>query len=468
MEPFATLPEMLEKLDGVLEMDAAGSCHIKDLETLRGPLLDRLTWTAVFGDGEIQDAARWIIRAAAGAAGVLPWSIQRIYEVMGQGELAGCTVPAFNLRGATYDMARALFRAARRVGSSLFLCEIARSEMGYTEQRPAEYATCVLAAGLREGWQGPVFIQGDHFQLKAANYFQDPEAETVAIRELCREAIQAGFYNIDIDSSTLVVLERPTVLEQQRDNYERCAELTAYIREIEPAGVTVSVGGEIGEVGGKNSTVEEFVAFMEGFQGELESRRPGATGISKISVQTGTAHGGIPMPDGSIQEVAVDFDVLRDITEVGRRKYAMGGTVQHGASTLPEELFDRFPQYQALEIHLATQFQNLFFEAPTFPTGLREEMYAWIRESLSGEFKGSLTGEQNIYKTRKKAWGPFKHQIWSLDESISGPIFEALEQKFQLLFDKLGGGRTREAANRFLEPMVVPVPPPTALQEALG
>jgi len=27
-------------------------------------------------------------------------------------------------------------------------------------------------------------------------------------------------------------------------------------------GVTISIGGEIGEVGGKNSTVEELAAFM--------------------------------------------------------------------------------------------------------------------------------------------------------------------------------------------------------------
>jgi hypothetical protein len=29
---------------------------------------------------------------------------------------------------------------------------------------------------------------------------------------------------------------------------------TAYIRSLEPEGVTISVGGEIGEVGGQNST----------------------------------------------------------------------------------------------------------------------------------------------------------------------------------------------------------------------
>jgi len=35
-------------------------------------------------------------------------------------------------------------------------------------------------------------------------------------------------------------------------------------------------------------------------------------------------------------------------------KYGMAGAVQHGASTLPAELFDRFPKLGACEIHLAT------------------------------------------------------------------------------------------------------------------
>lgn len=71
------------------------------------------------------------------------------------------------------------------------------------------------------------------------------------VRKLMKEAITAGFFNIDIDSSTLVDLDRPNVVEQQRDNFEVGADLTAYVRSLEPKGVTISVGGEIGEVGGK-------------------------------------------------------------------------------------------------------------------------------------------------------------------------------------------------------------------------
>src|SRR5205814_6255642 len=106
-----------------------------------------------------------------------------------------------------------------------------------------------------------------------------------------------------------------------------CAELTAFIRAHEPPGVTISVGGEIGEVGGKNSTPEEFEAFMAVFRASLERRRAGATGISKISIQTGTSHGGMPLPDGSIAQVSVDFGALETISRIARERYGLGGAV---------------------------------------------------------------------------------------------------------------------------------------------
>src|SRR5678816_3057873 len=88
----------------------------------------------------------------------------------------------------------------------------------------AECATCVMAAAVKERHHGPVFIQGDHFQFNAKKYAEDPEKEAQGIRDLVVEAVAAGFYNIDIDSSTLVDLSFPTLDEQQKHNYERAAE----------------------------------------------------------------------------------------------------------------------------------------------------------------------------------------------------------------------------------------------------
>ena len=168
-------------------------------------------------------------------------------------------------------------RPPRPPTSGAVILELARSEQTYTFQRPIDYATSVLAGAIAAGWRGPVFIQGDHYQFNAKKYAADPEAMTEEIRRACRLAVDAGYRNIDIDSSTLVDLSKPNVDEEQRENYRRAAELTALIRTLETDGVTVSVGGEIGEVGTQNSTVAELRAYLDGYRRELETRAPGAT-----------------------------------------------------------------------------------------------------------------------------------------------------------------------------------------------
>src|SRR6185436_6937607 len=227
-----------------------------------GDALDRLVWTGVFGQSGVREVARQAVFDQARSAGVYPASIHGLYIARGRGEApADFTVPAINIRGAAYDTARALFRARKRLDAGAVICEIARSEITYTDQRPAEYTFVVLAAALAEGWTGPVYLQGDHFQINAKKYATGPEAELAAVEALTGEAIEAGFYNIDVDTSTLVDLSKHGHEAQQQTNGDLCARMTAFIRSKEPKGVTVSVGGEIGEVGGKNSTPEELNAF---------------------------------------------------------------------------------------------------------------------------------------------------------------------------------------------------------------
>ncbi len=104
-------------------------------------------------------------------------------------------------------------------------------------------------------------LPGQGFQVQ-----DRPGGAIKEVKDLIEEAIPAGFWNIDIDTSTLVTLEPQTLDEQQYHNYMRSAELTQFVRDLEPDGVTVSLGGEIGEVGEKNSTPEELDAYMEGYK----------------------------------------------------------------------------------------------------------------------------------------------------------------------------------------------------------
>ena len=415
-----------------------------------GEILDRLAWTGVFGAPAVRDAARSTVFDQARSVGLYPASIHALYKARGRGEIAAdFTVPAINIRVLAYDSARALFRARRELDAGAVICEIARSEISYTDQRPAEYTFVVMCAALREGWRGPVFLQGDHFQVNAKKYAADRETELEAVRSITAEAIEAGFYNIDVDTSTLVDLSLPGHEAQQALNGGLCAELTAFIRKHEPRGVTVSVGGEIGEVGGKNSTAEELHAFMKVYGEALARLAPGAEGISKISIQTGTSHGGVPMPDGSIAQVKVDFDALETLSRIARERYGLGGAVQHGASTLPVELFDKFPMLGACEIHLATDFQSMIFDHPAFPPDLKHEIYERLRTLAADERKAGDTDEQFFYKTRKKAIGPYKRQLWGMPAATREAIGRALEERFRLLLHRLRAGGTRAVAAQY-------------------
>ena len=323
----------------------------------------------------------------------------------------------------------------------------------------------MLAAAIREKFEGPVFIQGDHFQASAKKWVtpDGKAAETKALESLIDEALAAEFYNIDIDTSTLVDLDFPTRDEQQRANYEGTAHFTQYIRAREPHGVTVSIGGEIGEVGKYNTQPEEVRAYMSGLRRLLGD----TTGISKISVQTGTSHGGVPLADGTIAQAKIDFEVLRSTTAICRREYAIAGSVQHGASTLPEEVFNKFPESDAVEIHLATGFQNMILDAPTFPRAMKEEIRDFCFAHCTDERKPGETDEQFVYKTRKKALGPFKQRMWDMGEEAKGPIIQELEAKFEFLMEKLGVFGTRDIVARHVPLSAGALPAYAAASDAL-
>ena len=448
----AELTALLKMLDNSLEL-VGGKVRVKDEGRLRKNI-NLLAETSALEKGPIQGMARYLVRVAALACGVIPASIQDLYIARGKGKVpSNFTVPAINLRALSYDAARAVFQAAKSMDGAAIIFEIARSEMGYTDQRPSEYTTSVLAAAIEEGYSGPVFIQGDHFQVSAKKYANDPNAEINTVRDLIKEAISAGFFNIDIDTSTLVDLTKSTVPEQQILNTGLSAQFTAYIRSVEPKGITVSVGGEIGEVGGKNSTEEELRAYMDGFNRELAKIAPSAPGISKISIQTGTSHGGVVLPDGSIAQVSVDFDTLKHLSRVARGAYGLGGAVQHGASTLPETAFGKFVEYEACEVHLATNFQNMLFDR--LPDSLRKEIYAFLDEKYPSDRKPDMTDEQFYYKTRKNAIGPYKAKLWNLPTVKRDEVRAAWEEQFLKLFHLLGVSGTKKYIDQTIKPVII-------------
>jgi hypothetical protein len=229
------------------------------------------------------------------------------------------------------------------------------------------------------------------------------------------------------------------------------AELAAYIREIQPAGIDISIGGEIGEIGKKNSTPDELRAYLDGFKETFKAGK----GISKLSVQTGTSHGGVVLPDGTLAKVKIDFDTLKTLSDLARKEYGLSGCVQHGASTLPEDAFHMFPETGTSEVHLATGFQNIMYDNKALPPEFRQEVYGFIKTEYAKEWKEGQTEEQFMYSTRKKGFGPIKKKWWDLSSSVKEPIMKELADKFALLFSKLKVVNTIEIAKKTVKPVIV-------------
>jgi len=171
-------------------------------------------------------------------------------------------------------------------------------------------------------------------------------------------------------------------------------------------------------------------------------------------VQTGTSHGGVVLPNGKIAEVKVDFDTLKNLSKAGQTKYGMGGAVQHGASTLPDEAFHKFPEINTIEIHLATNFQNKVLDSQLFPKDLYAKMVEWTKVNCASERKAKDTDEQFIYKARKRALGQFKKDIMSMPENIKTGIAAEIEKNFEFLFKQLNVNDTKD----FVTGLIKPVP----------
>ena len=431
-------------------------------------MIDRWAETAALAEPQTRALAIWAIRQAALAADIVPCSVQELYLARAAGKWSGRTVPAMNLRGWTYHTCRSVFRAARELDAQLFIFEQAVGEWLYAQQPPAEYTAGVLAAALREGHRGPVFLQADHDQVDAKALTKDRDAEVRRLETIMREQIAAGYYSIDIDASTVVDLSLPTVREQQRLNAELTAHFTQFVRSIEPEGVTISLGAEIGEVGHENTTPEELREFMAVYIEDLRARGKNLVPVSKISINSGTYHGGKMQADGKLAPVTVDYALLKTISDICRESFNMGGAVQHGASTLPGAQLAKFPGTGTVEIHLALGFNNLIFDHLSLPQALKDQIRDYTFANHAHERGPDDNDTQFFYNSRKKAWKVMKKPFWDMPIQAQEEIMTSLQAMFRDMFTWMNVGGTSELVRAHTTVTKVAPPKPEALRQVLA
>jgi len=104
---------------------------------------------------------------------------------------------------------------------------------------------------------------------------------------------------------------------------------------------------------------------------------------------------------------------------------------------------DIFPRVKGHTLLIPKKHYRWVYDLPNF--GEYWEKALKITEAMKKAFR-----PQFIYKTRKKALGPFKKELWALPSKVKQEIMKNLEKKFYLLFKKLNVFHTKDLVRPFL------------------
>ena len=290
-------------------------------------------------------------------------------------------------------MAAAICRASMALDSVPVIFELARAASRSTPSSgPAEYITSVLAGCISAGWQGPVFVQGDHYQFNAKKYAADPDGVAETLRKATVDAPGGGLRQHRHRPRPCGLPRVPTGRRAAARQLPARRELAASSVRHRRRGLVVSIGGEIGRSASRTPTRRSCAPTLTASGGIFDAtRRHGPA----RPVQG-------ERPDGHLARWRAAAGWWRGGGQAGLRgagaavrgvpqSYGLAGAVQHGASTLPDELFHHFPKVETAEIHLATGFQNALYDHPAFPSALTAEIEGWCRVNAADERKPGET-----------------------------------------------------------------------------
>jgi hypothetical protein len=387
---------------------------IVDPHRLRTERIDPLVYNGVFHESErLRYFLCWLIRRAAAGMAIYPASAQVLYAAAARGRLRRFTAPAVSLRAMTYDAARACFRAAKQTGCGAMVLDLGRNATEGPAQSPVEYATCVLAGAIREGYEGPVFLQADYLRERRAPDDDEQGDELARFEDLAEEALGAGFFNLDLDTSDLEDLGIPDPSEQERASCAYAARLAAFVRKTEPAGVDTNLGVRMKSHGDSAHLAQRFRAFMGGFATEFTDRAGHVTGIGKLGLEIRGAD---------------ELGMVRDLAEVARREYALATGVSCHGAPVPDELLAELPRLSIVEVDMGARYEELVLHHPAFPARLRDAMADWIDRTY-GAVRGPGQDRASFrLQLRMTALEAFKRQMWDLPPESKDPVMADLQR----------------------------------------
>jgi fructose-bisphosphate aldolase class II len=219
--------------------------------------------------------------------------MKTLKEYLKEARERGQAIGHFNF--CTADVAKAIVQASKEAGASAVMLGTSEGEVGFFGMKEA----VALTKALRESIDFPVFLNADHFKSF----------------EKCKEAIDAGYDSVIIDTSKLSFEE----------NVQQAKNTVAYAKSVNP---DISVEGELGYLKGSSEVQQKVEISAEDYsKPELVAQFIKETGVDRMAVVFGNIHGIV-----TEQEEKLDVEHFKKIVAAAPEIYY----VLHGASGLSD------------------------------------------------------------------------------------------------------------------------------------
>ena len=439
MEPFSEVNQLRQSIAGVLKINTAGEVKLIVPRMFEGEFVERLARTSALAPGiKTRKTAAFYIRAAAEAKNIWFDSLSVFYEHSCSRKFSGLVIPAFNIPGMTFSIARIIFRSYRKYNTGPFIFQLSPLEMADTAQTPWEYSACILAAAMRERYSGPIFIQCN--AIKLSDHISPDSSpdrfEPLAI--LLKDCINAGFYHFVLDDSVIDSLEQSELFS--------CADFGdtwfSLIRKNSPRVLDIQTGIELVKSPLHPDKQNDLEQYTQWIQSELIQRQA----------------------ECSVSKILRPFELCENGNDDSEKQNRSHFHVAYCERRKSKSKTQQWTETGVQELHSRRLFQDIIFDHPEFPLGLKEQLRVHLTQEYTIGTKPDWTDDQFYTKLRSRAWRSYKKALWSLDDRTKAIILGELEKTINHYFASSRLENAFKWTNRnYKQPVAVPLDPPELL-----
>lgn len=235
----------------------------------------------------------------------------------------GYAIGHFNF--ATADVLRAIIEGAKEVGAPAVMVGTSEGEADFVGLHEA----AALVAALRKDYDFPVFLNADHFKSF----------------DKCREAIDAGYDSVIIDTSKMAY----------NDNVSSAKKVVEYAKEVSKSQDSeISVEGELGYLKGSSEVQQKVEISADDYTKPEEAGDfVNKTGVHRLAIVFGNIHGIV-----TEQEEKLDIDHFKKIVSAASEVYY----VLHGASGLKDDDIRAAIKAGITNVHFNTELRVAYKE----------------------------------------------------------------------------------------------------------